>query len=344
MLAARFEGSYYEIGYKHGKLFKNEIANSIKTHCNFNTSDDNLKKMYSLINEKLVGSVSESVEELRGISDGSGVDFSNIIKLNYWEEINAALGEENKSLCTSIGFIHTPDGPIMGKTTDIEMAQRNEFMIQWIYPRKGYKIINLGKVGTLKSEVGMNEKGLCVGSSSTMPTDIQGSQVERMTLVRLALHHCSNVKEAIDFFARYRFYVLGLNILLMDLDGNMVVLEKGIANQRVRISNKKFIFATNFYVNSEMKPYNSKTAWYYENALYRYNLLENIFKKNVKLYDLELMKETLRNHGDKASGICNHDENLNTYYASILLPERLTFYLCDGRPCETEFQEYNLQL
>lgn len=341
MLRAKFDGTSYNIGYKHGKLFKKEVYDSILTHCSFKISKEKINKICMEAKEKLEGLFPEAVDELKGIADGSENDFLDILKLNYWEEINTITGQEQTALCTSVGFKNTLVGPIMGKTADIEIEQRNEYMLQWIYPDRGNKILQLGKVGTMKSEVGLNGKGLCIGTSSTMPTDVSGSQIERMTLVRLALQYCNDVDEAIEFFTKYKFYLLGLNILLMDTSGKAAVIEKGIANARERRTNENYIFATNFFVCEDMKPYYDETVWYYKNALARYHTLETILKEDKSEYDVSFMKKILRNHNEGGE-ICNHNENLDTYYASIIIPSKLTMQVCDGRPCETEFVEYSL--
>ena len=342
LLVAKFNGSRYEMGFNHGKSFKNEINHSIKTHCHFAIPKAQMANLYTEIELNLKKYFPEVVEELKGIADGSDNDFGEIVKLNYWEEINACHNNGSAGqCCTSIAFKNTPIGPMMGKTTDIEIEQRNEYMLQWIYPDQGNKIIQLGKVGTIKSEVGMNEKGLCIGTSSTLPMDIQGSQIERMMLIRQTLQHCDNVNEAVEFLTKYRFFVLGLNILLLDAACEAVVLEKGIAHQKVRRTDTDIIYATNFFLCKEMIPFYDDTAWYYENAFNRYRNLENLFTHNNGAKDILLMERILRDHsGDGA--ICNHNPNLDTFYATILVPRKMTFYLTDGRPCESEFKEYFL--
>ncbi|MCL5071689.1 MAG: C45 family autoproteolytic acyltransferase/hydrolase [Actinobacteria bacterium] len=181
---AKFDGTPYNIGLTHGKSFKKEICASLKSHCNFKISSEILSKICEDAVEKLQHLFPEAVDELKGIADGSGLQFSDVIKLNYWEEINAITGNDNQALCTSIGFKQTLWGPVLGKTTDIEIDQRDEYMLQWINSDNGFKVLHLGKAGTMKSEIGMNEKGLCIGTSSTLPTDIEGSHVERMMLIR----------------------------------------------------------------------------------------------------------------------------------------------------------------
>lgn len=54
------------------------------------------------------------VEEMRGIAEGSGLSYREILAYNALADIWLA-----NRFCTAMGWLDTPDGPVIGKTNDI---------------------------------------------------------------------------------------------------------------------------------------------------------------------------------------------------------------------------------
>jgi len=337
MVYINMHGNPYEMGEQHGKKFKHLINKASDELCSFpNLSLSQTKKQIDKYVSNLDTYFPEILEETKGISSASGLKFEEIIKLHLWEELN-----DYDQGCTTIVFSDSKDGPILGKTSDIEDWQQPYYMLQKVTPEKGYKFIGIGKVGSSKVEIGLNENGLVIGTGSTKPTDqIRENALERMTLVRLALQYCSNTQEAIDFFSQYYFINLGLYIVLLDKEGNAATIEKSRSNQAVCYPNDKgILFATNFYYIPEMAKYMDKNAFYYQNALERFITLSRLCN-SVSLEDgVTSMKKILRDHSP-VGPICAHfvEKGLGSFFAYIVKPIDLSFLLTDGYPCNNSFK------
>ncbi len=340
-------GSPLDMGRTHGHTCKDKINEAYAKFCHFEKLPKDLsKKLVSLFLTNIESEFPDFIIEMKGIAAGANLKLEQIAELTLWEELKAFSHEVNSfGACTSIAFLQNSVGPIVGKTTDIEIFQRPYYVLQLITPDDGYKLISLGKVGSTKTEVGLNEKGLCVATGSTLPLDREMDfGIERMTLARAALQYCSNVNEALILISKYNLIRLGLYFLLVDREGRACVVEKSASHQDVRFPNqRKTIFATNFYLTPKMSPLMDKSAFYYQNALERYINLTVLSETNLIDEELEGMQKLLSNH-NPLGPICAHFEEIGmcSYYASIMIPKENRFLITDGYPCESEYSSFSL--
>ena len=334
-------GSYHQLGFMHGQHYREQIQKAFYAHCDFNMTQPELEMICFDLDKKMKRFVPFAAEELRAIAEGSGLLYEQILQLNNWEDIVQLRGESKASCCTSIFFRNTPDGPILGKTTDIEPFQVADYFLFEIRPEEGFHSIILGKIGTLKCEAGMNEKGLCVGSNSSIEKNTSVGDVERMTLLRYTLQLCDSVDTAIAFLQKHRFYRLGLNITLMDLRGRAAVAECGNTAMSVREITQDVGFATNHYLTPEMEAKYDFDIWYYKNSIDRFGFLKEQLVDTSAKRTIEDMKRLIKAH-PKSGGICNHTNCCETMYATIWLPKQKTVLVCDGRPCENDYSLYRL--
>jgi len=159
--------------------------------------------------------------------------------------------------------------------------------------------------------------------------------------LRYLLQTCASVAEAEAFLANHDFFFLGLNIMLMDKTGKTAVVERASSHQSSRPpAQNNVIYATNFYVCDSMRPHYDDSAWYLKNAADRYSMLEKVFS-DVKMLNSALLRETLSSHHTMGS-ICNHEKDLDSFYASVMYARKGIYEITDGRPCETPFITYNL--
>jgi len=340
-------GSPLDMGKAHGHTFRYQINEAYAEFCHFEKLPEDLpKKWISLFLRRLECEFPDFVSEMRGIATETNLNIEQIAELTLWEELKAASHEINSfGACTSVAFLQTSIGSVVGKTTDIESFQRPYYVLQSITPDNGYRLLSLGKVGSTKAEVGLNEKGLCIATGSTLPLDRRiDFGIERMTLARAALQYCSNVDEALSLISKYNLIRLGLYFLLVDREGKACVVEKSVSHQNVRFPNqRKTIFATNFYLTPKMSPFMDKSAFYYQNALERYINLTVLLETNLINEELEGMQKLLSNH-NPLGPICAHFEEIGmcSYYASIMIPNENRFLITDGYPCESEYNSFSL--
>ena len=109
MIYLSLKGTPYEVGFQHGKRLRDLIYFNVRFICAVydkdKQPDSKLLKKYS---ERLENEYPEITEELKGISDGSGISFKKILLLNF-SPISTA--------CSNIVF-NSDDGIILGHVND----------------------------------------------------------------------------------------------------------------------------------------------------------------------------------------------------------------------------------
>ena len=104
------EGTSYEIGYQEGQNFKKQILGSINCYKQMfmdysNLSWERAKELSKQFIPVITEYNKDYLEEMRGIADGSGFDFEDILALNCRSELVFVGKEFDKQDggCTSIG-------------------------------------------------------------------------------------------------------------------------------------------------------------------------------------------------------------------------------------------------
>ena len=106
-----FSGKGYDLGLQHGRTLKNEIA-SIIAAWKKNTSavlkknaDEVLDDFYNYGNfeQAIQQWTPELYDEVRGIADGSGQSFNDVLVLNLLDEFWVYVNNLNNHHCSGVG-------------------------------------------------------------------------------------------------------------------------------------------------------------------------------------------------------------------------------------------------
>ncbi|HEY9114762.1 MAG TPA: C45 family peptidase [Bacteroidales bacterium] len=113
------KGNPYQIGYDYGKLLKPEIKTLVEKWKK--DVEDTYNQDFDLVAKHFFSSTHfiknaekynpELLEEIRGISDGSGIDYNTIFAFQMSEEIDALSDALKATRCTSISINKTDSTP-----------------------------------------------------------------------------------------------------------------------------------------------------------------------------------------------------------------------------------------
>lgn len=337
-------GEAYERGFTHGRKFARLIHEAVREYCKFDASlNERVGAFRQNMTAYLADIFPELLEELRGIGDGAGIEFNDILSLNFFP------GPTNLPIyCTNIVLPDTSDGPIHGKTSDIG-SDYKYYLLQRTSPAEGgEEFLSVGWVGTIWSEVGINSAGLAMGQSSApvMPGQ-DGTGIPALVMPRPVLQHCKSTEEAVEFMVRFQMAGKGINVALLDQTGHGVVVEKAFDRQAVREADEGAVFCSNHFVEDGMQgTIPLKIEGIEENSIGRYELLTQVLgnRERVALKGWDYMAELLRIHAtEERPGICQHvPPYLTSWYAYIQLPKKREMWICDGPPCQGDFVNYTL--
>jgi len=337
LVPLEFEGKPYEIGYKRGRFSRYHIRFIAESKLR-NIPDKEEKIQLSKHVEKILkDNYPELVEELKGMADGSGIKYDEMLLLNAWWD--------KPWWCSNVALTDTKMGPILGSALDI--GYNPELIMAHYKPEQGYSFVNVGEMTLIGAVRAMNEKGLCVGCSSVKAIDV-GNGFPRYTLLRVAIQYCENVADVLKIFERFSegLYNPG-NYIFVDKGGNSVVIEQSNSGFTVRKPENDGIACTNHYETPERQRYQYNKydlLWLLRNSKERYQHLLDFIRTADREKPLESMIKVIKSHGP--GGLCQHGEEnqLCATTATIMLPKAMDFYVSQpqGFYCKSTFIKYTL--
>jgi predicted choloylglycine hydrolase len=281
----------------------------------------------------------EMVEELQGISIGSGLSFDDICTVNFVSAI-AALGG-----CTNLISLKTEAGPALAKTSDIG-DDYIYYSIQRVEPDQGHKYLAISWVGCLWAELGMNAAGLAVGTSSA-PTQLGqiGAGIPTQEYPRVVLERCGTVAEAVAFCQQTPMAGKGLNIALLDAAGNGAVVEKSGTAAAVRYPLTRqqgecpgaaldSVYCANIFLDKDMQGFTELAVPglqtnLMDNSRQRLVVVDGFLRQNPQP-SLQAL-ETLLRTSLQTGGLCQHIyAPMMTHFAYILLPSQHKMVVYEG--------------
>lgn len=279
----------------------------------------------------------EMAEEMAAIAEASNLSVSEIFLLNAVSAISA-IGPN----CTNIALSKSKDGPLLAKTSDIGMDYPY-YLLQETTLQSGVRFIGIGWVGGVWIEVGLNHYGLAIGQSSAPIAPGQdGSGLPTLLCPRPALEKSRTVQEAVAYLESRRMAGKGLNMMLLDSNGDSAVVEKSGAYQHVRLTDQGVLYCTNHFLAGHMKDFKTfQVDGIEDNSRRRYDYLDGQPLDGSGLMGIPDLQELLRSH---EGSICQHGmRDLATRYAYVLAPQSRMFSITDGYPCQNEFQVFHIE-
>ena len=340
------EGSYWELGYKRGKVFKDLFRSAIETYLPLykGSARKEHEKLTNRIIKDMEETLPELVEELRGITEGAGLPEEEVFMLNAWWENPLFPSSFPPNIgCSAVAFTDSKLDPIMGQTLDIG---RNPYWVMvFVKPKKGYSFYGTLRMDMLGGGRCINEKGLCIGGTVSVSDRAEG--LPRHVVLRLILESCATVDEAIDTLKEFKVSVrFGENLLLLDASGRAAVVEKSPTRQDIRWAEDGGICATNHFTLPSMRELNAGSEKMIERySQPRLDRLREFIKEGDRERPIKAFKKILRSHG--LGGLCYHGDEWPwptcTQLANIMLPRQREMYVSVpmGPPCKSQFIKYS---
>jgi isopenicillin-N N-acyltransferase-like protein len=197
-------GTPYEIGFAHGKLCKDEIINVNKIYFDYydhlNRRPDD--KWLSLSRDLERYIPEEYIVEMKGIADGSGIEYDKIRFLNTLTTISMADG------CFAFAFKDNESKVITLRQIDISRnSPYSKKMILYIVkPQQGYGFAALLNPGMVSGETGMNEKGITVSENNIHIEQTEWDTIPINHLSRFLLQYSASIDDVEGFLGEKRVY------------------------------------------------------------------------------------------------------------------------------------------
>lgn len=201
-LILHLKGTYYEIGYQHGKLLKDQVQSNVTRIVDNQDEIGKTKEyfMYKLLrggmHQRLMPHIPEKyLEELRGLADGAEVSEEHVLIANLFPEAFHCTGVALMDQATHDGSLYHVR--ILDYMTEAGLQDSAVCMI--VEPEGANAFMNIGYAGCIGSITGMNEKQVTIGE---MGGAGQGhwDGIPMTFLIRDALERASTLQEAMKIF------------------------------------------------------------------------------------------------------------------------------------------------
>lgn len=346
------EGSAYERGLKHGELLKSEIKavtdsllNDIEKTTNINPRDF-ISKFLSETDfiSEIKKWTPKLLEEIKGISDGSGIDYEIIFMHQLGDEFFFNTEYIMAHKCSSIGINKTKNhSSIAAQNMDIPKYFHGYQTVMKIKDENGIESIILtipGHIGI----TGMNNKQVSVNCNILMQLDYQRKGLPVSFIVRGVLGMTS-AEQAISFLnqiehASGQNYLIGGKDKVMSLECSATKIE-----EFKPFENSIFTYHTNHPMinKSFSKRYLEILTEHdlkLEEALtfcQRIPSFKKRFNKETDDFGIEEIKEVLSSVDHVGDDVISN----SLTYASVVyvLSENPKFIIAPGKPHEKEYIE-----
>jgi len=353
--AITLEGSPYEVGYQHGDRFSKEVSELLNLYkvfwmSEYKLSEDTLKefgeKTFRLI-EKWDKKISE---ELRGLSDGSGIDVSWITLLNARYDIVymfRKVGNKLNGGCTVIGILpeKNKDGTtILSQNWDYITFVKEYTRLFHLKYEDGLEILYHGEIGII-GQKGMNNKGIGVVVNA-LHSDLDSFKpaIPFLLLMKKILMS-ENMKEAIEAIVNTPLNVSG-NLAVASRGGEIFDFELVPGDYRILYPENGILVHTNHFRGEWCNKIRDLTPYEAASTYYRYFRSYRLLSSNHSI-EIEDLKEIFRDHFSYPNSICAHVNPkdpipIETLASVIMDLDDLKMEISFGNPCKNNYKEFGL--
>jgi len=352
-----FSGSGYELGLQHGNELKKEIGEIIiawkKNTSSALGKDANavLQEFfeYADFNEAIMKWTPELYEEVKGIAEGSGQKFNDIMVLNLLDEFWVYVNNLNNHHCSGLGVPSRNGKPgYISQNMDLEnYTDGFQVLMRLTRTENRPEQLVLTHPGLIALN-GLNETGIGACMNTLMQLKASSKGLPVAFIVRRILNS-TDKDELLNFIqsvphASGQNYIIGIRGEVFDFEAS--------ANKVVRFNPENengTIYHTNHpIVNDDMKPWfeqfnpNLKTELQLtgSNSYLRLKAVESRLSSNLEVGE-DLIMEALRSKDDANNPVCranNEDGRAFTFASTIMtLTGKPYIQILAGPPDESDY-------
>ena len=328
-------GTPYEMGRQQGEAFADLVAAAIQMvipEGRFTAAHS--ARVLAQVERNLGAVFPEALEELRGIADGAGVPYDDLLAYNSCQE----LGRMQQG-CTNFVLVTPDHGVVHYKSNDVSLEALKFHVYLEAHPATGRDFIGVTWAGTVWMNAGVNEAGLTYGGGSLPNADSDwDAGIPANIALRYFLQYPADVDGALALVERTPIMSHGHNLVFTDAAGNGAVVERTPTAMGVRPLEDHALWASNHCLVDDVKPMlRANNETFMANSHGRYDLLAQLTAERP--HSLEQVIAIARAHADPTS-ICQHGPVMHTVIGYVMLPAEGRMLIARGRPCENEFKEY----
>lgn len=282
------------------------------------------------------------VEEMKGIAEGSGRSFEDILTLNCRSEVLFA--KTDACSCIIIPEGRGKNGHVfMGQTWDWMASARQNSVVLKVHQEGEPSILMICEAGMVGGK-GLNSEGIsiCLNATSVGKGKI-GVPLHLMMRKVLDSSLATEAIKAVSILPRAGSGAFNI----ATRSGFEMVIEFSPDQFDVIMSQGEPLIHTNHYLSPLIAP-QDKAKSFIPSTFTRYNTMEKWLKKRGGRIGEKEIFRLLSNHDNYPESICYHEdprisgERYCSVYAMVMDVTAGKLWVTDGYPCEGKVSEYRL--
>lgn len=352
------EGTPYEIGYKHGGVFKEKIAGTIQCYREmFKDYSDLEWERAKELSTRFVDIIHEYnpdyLEEIKGVAAGSGFSFEDILALNCRSELVFVGNEMDKADggCTSIGISSDAGAggdAFLAHNWDWKTSQRASMVMMKIRQKNGKPYIFMVTEAGIIGKTGFNSAGICLYLNA-----LSTNQAPKGLPLHLAMRgilDCGSLAEAIGVATRFPLGCCA-NFMIGHKNGECADIEIENGDFDVLYPRDGILVHTNHFVSPRLPilPRKDTSKQKFPDTFVRLGRADKLLRKKGRDISEKDIMEVLRDHVEYPSSICRHEDlaapkgkRMGTVFSMVVNLTQGKIYFCKGNPCEQGYEEYGI--
>lgn len=344
------QGAPKERGLQYGKAAADKIKVSVEMYkalfkAYANLSWDECKKRAEAFVPFIEGYFPAAIEEMRGIAEGAGLEFGDILALNCRSEM--MFSSATTEGCSVLGVTSemTDDGkPYIAQTWDWILPARDISLVLEIRQAPLPTILTVVEAGMVGGK-GLNSAGIGVALNALSST--KGTVGLPLHILYRGILNAWKLTDAIEAVTYYKR--AGAGNFTIGADSDQALFIEYVPDMYDLIyAEDGFVAHTNHYLSPMLAPRDLMRNLS-SDTFTRLGQLRKLVKKNRGKLNRAKIIEIFSDHLNYPDSICSHpdpkDEEIMrvcTVYAMVLDLKERTLWLSNGNPCETEFYPFCL--
>jgi isopenicillin-N N-acyltransferase-like protein len=337
-------GTPYEIGFDVGRAVGDRIqAAAASTRANYARADD--ERVVERIGAYLAATeqtAPEIVEELRGMADGSGVQFAELFVMNATAELNQEVGRFEE--CTVVGITQagTADGTVLlAHNEDATAGWADLTYLIRAEPNGAPAFVAFTYAGLLLHQ-GVNAAGLGSVGNALYARDAHPG-IPKLFLYRRAIAQ-RTIEDAIRVVTDDR-RAFGNNHLLANAEGDIYDLEVSGCEWALHHAGNGFLAHANHFVSPDLAHLDRHEDLL--NSRLRQKRVERLVDGAWGTITADSLRATMADHANYPKSLCKHhapesDLTYGTIGSVVIDVTNRTLSACSGNPCRGEWRTVRL--
>lgn len=351
-------GTSYEIGFQQGELCREKVAGSISCYkemfldysgLTWERAKELSKRFIPVIEEYNA----DYLEEIRGVADGSGFDFEDILALNCRSELVFVGNEFDKvdGGCTSIGISSDAgkdNHAFVAHNWDWKTSQKDSMILMKVRQKNGKPDIFMVTEAGIIGKTGFNSAGIGLFLNALSTNQAPAGLPLHMAM--RGILDCETLSEAIGAATRMNLGCCA-NFMIGHKNGECVDIEIENEDFDVLYPHNGIIVHTNHFISNRLPlaPRSDTTKRKFPDSYIRLGRADKLLRNKRNNIDINDIMEVLHDHVEYPTCICRHDDpklprglRIGTVFSMIVNLTEGRIHFCKGNPCEHEYEVFYL--